>query len=254
MSSLQFPNSVANNMLGNAGEDVHIVPNAVSASFFEYAESKQQARRTLGLQEKGPIIGVPGTLRPMKGHPFFFEAIVPIVKGHPDLLVAVTGGGESGYVEELKGIVDSLGIRPNVHFLGYLEDMPAFYRGCDVVCIPSRAEPFGRTVIEAFATSVPVIATAVGGIVEIIEHEENGILVNYGDRTALASALLGILQDKDLSSRLSNNALQTAMSHYHESLYKTRISQIVSDISQVGNVYEPAFKCLRCSRGNFNYQ
>ena len=226
-------NAVASNMLGNGVKNAHIVPNAVSASFFEYEKSKQQARIQLGLPEKGFVVGVPGTLRPMKGHPFFFKAIAQCIRENPDLTVAVTGGGEPGYVAELTELVASLGIGSVVRFLGYMEDMPALYRACDVVCVPSRAEPFGRTVIEAFAIGVPVVATAVGGIMEIVDHGKNGLLVNYGDETGLAQALLRVLNDEDFAVRLSNSALQKATSHYHESTYKTRISQIVSDVCGV---------------------
>ena len=62
-----------------------------------------------------------------------------------------------------------------IHFVGWVEDMPAFYRACDMVCIPSRAEPFGRTAIEAFAVGTPVVATAVGGLQEIVEDERTGL-------------------------------------------------------------------------------
>ena len=232
-------NAVATNMLGNARKHVHIVPNAVSDSFFTYARNEQQARRVLGLPQEGAIIGVPGTLRPMKGHPFFFEAIASLIHDHPGLTIAVTGGGEGRYVAELKRMVEALDISSNVLFLGYVEDMPAFYRACNVVCIPSRAEPFGRTVIEAFATGVPVIASSVGGIKEIVDHEENGLLVNYGDKAALAATLLRVLEDKELAARLRKNALQKAKSHYHEDVYKARISQIVSDVCETQDEYEP---------------
>ena len=232
--------AVAKNMLGNSANRAIIVPNAVDARFFDTSLDMKQARRSMGMPEDGYIIGVPGTLRPMKGHPFFFEAVVPLLKSRSDLSVVVTGGGESKYVQEVKDLVDALGIDSSVQFLGYIEDMPAFYRACNAVCIPSVAEPFGRTVIEAFSTGVPVVATAVGGINEIIDQEKNGLLVPYGDKAALVEALEKLINEKHLGALLSTRALEKARSHYHESAYKSQINEIVSRVQGAFDQQEPA--------------
>ena len=232
--------AVSSNMLGKEVKKVHIVPNAVSTSFFNDVPDRKHARKKFDLSQNGRIIGVPGTLRPMKGHPFFLHAVAPLLDAHPDLFIAITGDGEDKYVRELKELVDALHIGARTRFLGSIDDMPSFYRACDVVCIPSVAEPFGRTVIEAFATGVPVVATDVGGIKEIVDHEKNGLLIPYGNQEALTTALMRILDDKDLSDRLSTSARQKAESHYHESSYKSRICQIVAAISGIRDERELA--------------
>jgi glycosyltransferase involved in cell wall biosynthesis len=106
--------------------------------------------------------------------------------------------------------------------------MRHFYRACDVVCVPSRAEPFGRTVIEAFAVGAPVVASAVGGICETIADGRTGFLVQFDDAEGLARALQRLLREADLGTRLADAARQDALDKYRVSTYHARINEIVA--------------------------
>ena len=147
--------ATARNLLGERAEAATVIPNAVGVAFFEEGRSQQEAREAFDLPEEGPVVGVPATLRPVKGHPFFFDAVAPLLRKRPELRAAVTGKGTDAFTARLEGQIQDLGIEGQVEMLGWVEDMPAFYRACDLVCLPSRAEPFGRTAIEAFATGTP---------------------------------------------------------------------------------------------------
>lgn len=223
--------ATARNMLGKARSGgVAVVPNAIREAFFENDRTKKEARRTLGLPPGIPVIGVPGTLRPMKGHPFFLRGVAPLLRERKDVRVAITGGGESSYVAGLQAQVRDLEISDQIQFLEWVEDMPAFYRACDMVCIPSRAEPFGRTVIEAFASETPVVATAVGGIREIVQDDVTGLLVAYGDEGALGKKLEQLLDEPDLRRKISQRAHEVAVEAYHESVYKQRLVQLTQSM------------------------
>jgi len=221
--------SVAANMMGPAAGGIAIVPNAVSDAFFDHEIDAASARRRLGLPEQGRIVGVPGTLRPMKGHPFFFEALKHLAA--EAFTVAVTGGGEAAYAQQLQTMAQEPGLASKVRFLGYVEDMPSFYRACDVVCIPSVAEPFGRTVIEAFASATPVIATAVGGIRETIDDGVTGLLVPYGDVRGLAGGIRRLLADADLREQVRTRARRKAEAEYRASVYQARLCGIAAAAS-----------------------
>jgi len=222
--------ATAQNMLGEGADGAKIVPNAARDAFFQENRSLEEARTALGLPLGSPVIGVPGTLRPMKGHPFFFNAIAPLLRRQEEVCVVVTGEGTSDFTRRLKARILDLGIQDRVEFLGWVEDMPAFYRASDLVCIPSRAEPFGRTAIEAFAVGTPVVASAVGGLQDIIEDGETGLLVPYGNEEALASSLQRLLEAPDLRHTLSANARQEGERKYHERVYKKRVAQLVDDV------------------------
>jgi glycosyltransferase involved in cell wall biosynthesis len=231
-ASRVLANSVATaqNLLGRNIGDVTIVPNAVRSTFFKEDRTCEQARAVFDLSMEHAVIGVPGTLRPMKGHHFFLKSVAPLIREHHGLHVAITGGGESDFTAGVRAEVQALGIQDKVHFLGWVEDMQAFYRACNLACVPSRAEAFGRTIIEAFAVGTPVVATAVGGISEIIDSGETGLLVPYNDGEALASSLSRLLATPDLRQKMSAKARQVAEDKYHESVYKERIVQIVNDV------------------------
>lgn len=227
--------AVAENVLGCRSDPrVHVVPNAVGSRFFQPPGSSDECRRRLRLPLHVPIVGVPGTLRPVKGHGFFLEAAGRLVEGGWHGHFAVSGDGTSSYREQLGGQVDRLGLNQRVHFLGTLEDMCDFYGACDAVCVPSRSESFGRTVIEAFAMGVPVVATAVGGIREIVEHCKTGLLVPYGDVRRLADSIVRLLAAPQLRARISTQARAKARAEYREDMYQGRILSLVTEVARGG--------------------
>jgi len=224
--------ATACNLLGEGAEEATVIPNAVRGAFFEEDRSRQEARSVFGLAPEGPVVGVPATLRPMKGHPFFFEAVAPVLRERRSVQVAVTGEGRADFTARLEEQIRGLGIQNRVEFLGWVSDMPAFYRACDLVCIPSRAEPFGRTAIEAFAVGTPVVATAVGGLRDIVTDGVTGRLVPYGDESELAAAMRELLDQPELSQKMTANARQTASDQYHERAYNKRIMEILASVNK----------------------
>lgn len=223
--------ATALNLMGKfALNYVKVVPNAASERFFNNTMSMQSARIKLKLPEDATIIGIPGTLRPMKGHLFFIRAIAPVLKQYPAIFVAVTGDGRKPYVQQIKDQIRALNISSKIFFLNWVDDMPAFYHACDIVCIPSKSEPFGRIVIEAFASGTPVVATAVGGIREIVDSGSTGRLVPYGNEDTFRRAITDLLDDPVQRRMLSENARQVAEKKYHEQVYKERIATLTEEV------------------------
>jgi len=202
-----------------------IIPNAVDDAFFAESRTPAEARQLFSLPPEQPLVGVPGTLRPVKGHEFFLEAAAQVAKAMPEVLFAITGDGEPPYREKLSQRVNQLGLTNRIRFLGTVADMPAFYRACDVICIPSRSESFGRTAVEAMAVGTPVVATAVGGLAETIQNGHTGLLVTYGEPTLLAERLLHVLQDCEARRQLAHAALAVASKysvlHYKQHLFES---------------------------------
>lgn len=221
--------AVAENVLGSADHPkLTVLPNAVSDRFFEPHASPEECRRRLGLPIGVPIVGVPGTLRPVKGHPWFLEAAARVAASLPVCHFAICGEGTAAYRQELQEQVRRLGLEERVHFVGTVADMRDFYRALDLACVPSRAEPFGRVVVEAFAAGVPVVASAVGGICETIEDGVTGLLVEHGDVEGLTSAVLRLLNDAGLRECLATQARREAEDRYREQVYADRILAVVN--------------------------
>lgn len=224
--------ATAENLLGPHADDATVIPNAVRSQFFEEGRTQAEARSVFGLDKEWPLIGVPGTLRPMKGHQFFFDAASPLLRECEELRVAVTGEGASGFTTQLKRQVRDFGVQDQISFLGWVDDMPAFYRACDLVCIPSRAEPFGRTAIEAFAVGTPLMVTAVGGLKDIVTDGETGLLIPYGDQEGLAEGIRQLLDQPELRQKITVSARQTAEEKYHERVYKNRVATVAANVSR----------------------
>ncbi len=223
--------AVVENVVGACDlPNLTVLPNAVGDEFFACPYTPAEARARLGLPAEALVIGVPGTLRPVKGHRFFLEAFAEVARQMPSCIAAITGDGQPRYEHELRQVVDDRGLSEKVVFLGTVADMPAFYRACDVVCVPSRSESFGRAAIEAMACNTPVVATAVGGMRETLQHERTGLLVPYGQTGGLATAMLRLLRDGWLRDRLASAARAEAEARYGQETCMKRISRIVAQL------------------------
>ena len=108
-------------------------------------------------------------------------------------------------------LAQDVGLNGRVSFLGWQNraQVGDLLRRCDVFVLPSRSEPFGIVIIEAMACGKPVVASAVGGIPEIIHQGENGILVEPEDPAALGDAILRVLEDEGLRAEIGRNGLKT---------------------------------------------
>lgn len=229
-------NSVRVSVLGESKKHpATVLPNAVFSEFFEESRSSVDCRKLLALPQAVPLIGVPGTLRPVKGHLFFLEAARRALDEMPECHFAITGDGHPGYKNELRASVQMKLIESRVHFLGTLDDMAAFYRACDLICVPSRSEAQGRTVIEPMAIGTPVIGTSVGGIPEAIKHEETGLLVRFEDVENLANSILRLLKNPALSRLLTAQARRQAETDFHEARYGCRVLGVVQEAMGVNS-------------------
>jgi glycosyltransferase involved in cell wall biosynthesis len=118
-------------------------------------------------------------------------------------------------LEHLKGRIDELKMEGAVRFLPFTTEVPALMNAFDLSLLPSRGETFGLVVIEAMAAGVPVIATDAGGVPEIIEHKQNGILIPPGDSDALAKAMRLMAENEPLRKEIVGQARQDTIERFH---------------------------------------
>lgn len=222
--------AVACNVFGT-GSDVSFenVPNAVDPQFFIPRGNSTKSRKKLGLPVGVPLVGLPGTLRLVKGHDFLFNAIPLVLERIPDCHFAITGAIDSEFARTLVAVAEKQPHAARIIFTRAIGDMLSFYHGCDVCCVPSRSEPFGRTAIECFATRTPLVASAVGGLTEIVRDNENALLVPFGNESALADAIVLLVTDGTRRHTLVEQAALDAKEQYTEAAYMGRVASIVND-------------------------
>jgi glycosyltransferase involved in cell wall biosynthesis len=177
------------------------IPLGLELARFLDAESRRgELRRELALPPDAPLVGIVARLVPIKAHEDFLGAARVVLAERPETGFLIVGDGERRI--ELESLVDSLGLRPSVSFLGWRRDLERVYADLDVVALASRNEGSPVALIEALAAARPVVATAVGGVPEVVLDGKTGLLVPPSDPNALARAMLRLLGDPAFARRL----------------------------------------------------
>jgi len=153
-------------------------------------------------------------LQPRKAVDVLIKAFQLLGQTHPEMELCLAGDGPlRGQLEDL---VSQLGLAPKVKFLGTQDrnSVKRLLRQCTLLVLPSRAEPFGIAILEAFSSVKPVVASAVGGIPEIIEDGHNGVLVEPENPQALSDAISKVWTDSELAEQLARAGYETVRKHF----------------------------------------
>ena len=205
---------------GWSGERVHYVPNFVSE---DVAEPMPRAR--LATPAGMPLALTLGRLHPNKG----FDVLIRALASLPALHLWIAGEGP--LEAELKALAEQSGVAGRVRFLGWRDDVPALFAAADLFICPSRHEPLGNVVIEAWAQGLPVIAAAAQGPRELIEDECNGLLVPIDDSAALAAAVNRLLGDPAAAAALGARGRRAYESRFTESAVVARYLDFLAKVS-----------------------
>ena len=160
------------------------------------ASARQTLRAELGLDSDALLLGMVCRLVEQKGIPYALEAMRRIRVQFPQAHLVIAGDGEKA--DELRRLASALGMADRVHWLGWRSDAADLMAAFDLLLAPSLWEGFGLVLLEAMARRVPVIASHVGAIPEVIVHGESGILIEPRDVAALAQAMARLLDDRAL--------------------------------------------------------
>ncbi|HYB73175.1 MAG TPA: glycosyltransferase family 4 protein [Candidatus Sulfotelmatobacter sp.] len=152
-----------------------------------------QVRRALGIPADAPLVGAASRLAPVKGLAHLVAAMPEVLVQCPAAHLALAGDGEERAALEAQA--GALEVASRVHFLGFREDVDAVIAALDVFVLPSLNEGMGRVLVAAMALGVPVVATRVGGVPDVLEDGRQGLLVPPADPAALAKSIAAILGD-----------------------------------------------------------
>lgn len=201
---------------GICSDRVVTIYNPIDIEVIQQTPSKirEKIRTELFIPQKSLVIGIVGSIQPLKGHTEFINASLEIAAHIPEMHFIVVGNtpDESNklFFEELKTIVSRSRHAERFHFLGFREDIPDIMQTIDILVIPSWREPFGRVAVEGLAAGCAVIGTNVGGLPEIITHDVDGILIPPKDPDALLAGIHRLLCEPELRKRFSKAGKQTA--------------------------------------------
>jgi glycosyltransferase involved in cell wall biosynthesis len=188
---------------GWPAEKVVYIPN-----FAEAGGEPPQARAALDTPEGAPLLLAMGRLHKVKAHDVSLKALALF----PEAYLWIAGSGPLEH--ELKALARRLGVADRVRFLGWREDAAALYRAADVCLFPSRYEPLGNTVIQAWAHGAPIVAAASQGPGVLIRDGVDGLLTPIDDVAALATGAKRLIQDRALADRLAQAGLERVATEF----------------------------------------
>lgn len=197
---------------------ISVLPLGTDLKRFNPAQfSKAEARTYFGIDKRKKIVGLLGRFDKGKGQHILLRAIPAIVKKFPNTLFVLAGeetAGENGFKKELHELCRTLAIEKYVLFLPFTEHVPKFMAALDLFIMPSFAETFGLVLIEAMAMGLPVIATNSGGVTDLVNHQQTGLLIEPGNVEQVSAAIQTILADAQLAQALGSEARRTALHRF----------------------------------------
>ncbi|MCG2684014.1 MAG: glycosyltransferase [Planctomycetales bacterium] len=175
-------------------------------------------------------VGMVANLRPVKAPDVFVRAAAIVAQSHPDVIFQIAGSGDT---ESVRRLARECGVENRLELLGQVQDVPSFLAGLDVAVLTSHSEGLSNSLLEYMAAGRPIVATAVGGNCELIQHEMDGLLVSSSEPQGIAEAIKRLLLDTKLAANLGTATLSVARERYsleamlrqHGNFYRGIISQ-----------------------------
>ncbi len=214
-----------------APDAISYLGNGINLNVFDPArfdEAARQAKRSeLGIPDDAPVIGMIGRLVKEKGYPEFAAAAAQVKTHYPDAVFVVAGPVELEKKDVFRNedfTTYGLELNKDVFSLGVRTDIPELLSIMDVFAFPSHREGFPRSLMEAAAMGVGLVATDIRGNREVVKHGETGLLVPLKDSDALAKGVLTLLNSADYRRSLTTNAMQLAKENFDEQKVFQRVA------------------------------
>ena len=215
-------------------EKISIVHNgvAIQVEVEKSLSERESVRRELELPLTGYLVMMAARTDPLKGHEIFLRAAAEVLKTRSDAYFLVVGfepgvGSQWRLHHELLGLMDQLGIRQSIRVLGHTDRVRLYMRASDIVVVPSTAEGFGRTAIEAMAEKTALIASRVGGLEEILQDHETGLFFENRNWRDLAVKIISLLTHQERREKLAAWGHQSVVDSFLMSTMTDKIERLL---------------------------
>jgi glycosyltransferase involved in cell wall biosynthesis len=216
------PNAVEAERRGIARRaDVEVVHSGIDLDRFEGLPSRDEARRRLGLPLDRAVVGTVGRLSECNAPEVFAAAARVVLERRPETELVVVGDGHLRAAAEAAAGGDA-----RVRFLGHRDDVPSILPALDVFAFPIRWGGLGRALTEAMIVGLPVVASAVNGVPEVVEHERTGLLVPPDDPRRLAEGVIRLLEDGALARQVGAAARERVVPEFGADVMVRRLEAL----------------------------
>lgn len=193
---------------------IHIIPNSINLSSVQTSLSCESARKNLGLSGDDIILGTIGRLEEQKGHTFLINALAILKQKKYDLKLLIVGDGRLR--NELENQVVKLSLESQVIFLGTRTDLGSIFPAINIFVMPSLWEGLSLAMLTAMAAGLPVIATDVGGVRDILEGNSCGLVVSPKDSEELSNAVIRLIEDQRLLLKYADKGKEIVYNNYSD--------------------------------------
>jgi glycosyltransferase involved in cell wall biosynthesis len=218
--------------IGSVGHKITVINNGVDVQRYGRPVDRAAIRRELNLAGDAQLLIMVGNYKEQKGHRYLIEAMPPLLESYPDLHLILVGDG--GIRHELEEQVHADGLSNQIYFLGSRSDVPELLAASDYFVLPSLWEGLPMALIEAMASSLPIVATEVSGSKQVMIPGETGLIVSPGDANELEEALSFLLAETHRAKAMGVAARQRVSAEYsaqkqaeeHLALYNAPIGAV----------------------------
>lgn len=209
---------------------ISVQHNAIRRQQSVSAADAESLRVRLGIGSRESVVLSVGRLSREKAHIDLLEAFKGLSESKPEISSKLIIVGDGPERAGLEAVSKSLGCKERVIFAGHVGDVRTFYATADVFVLPSHSEGSPNVLLEAMAANLPIVATAVGGVPEMVENNESALLVPPNDPPSIAGAIARLLTDKELAQRLTTNAATLVDTRYTPEDYVRSLVEIYREV------------------------
>lgn len=192
----------------NCSGKVEVIANGIDVDLFKNIKICYDLKQKLNIPQNNKIVGILANFRPMKHHQTFIQSANEILKIRDDVNFVLIGFGFTPWEEEIKKMVNTLGIDHKLHFVGAQKEVVPFLSIMDVGVNCSEMEGLSNAIMEYMAAGIPCVVSNSGGNPDLITHNINGYTFELDDYKTLANLTLRLLDDKETRERFINNSLE----------------------------------------------
>ncbi len=209
---------------------VEVIYNGIEVERFKVpdAQEKRSAKTALGIEPDIRLAGTISRLSKQKGHTYLLRAFVELTSLFPDLRLLIVGSGP--LEAELKSEAKEFGLSESVIFLGARRDVPEILKALDIFVMPSLWEGFPVSLLEAFATALPVVVSPVGGVADAVEDSVSGLFVEPEDVEGLVVQTSKLLNDNEMASRLGKEARKIVEKRFSVSTMLASMTNLYNEV------------------------
>jgi glycosyltransferase involved in cell wall biosynthesis len=197
---------------GVAADRISVVASGVDPERFSFRVPRGTMRRELGIAGEAPVVGTVGSLVDHKGHRYLIDAAPLVLERFPSAEFVIVGEGKLR--RDLERRIREKKLERKIHLAGYRRDMETFLSSFDVFALSSHLEGLCTSVIDAMLFRLPIVGTRTGGVPDLVRDGETGLLVEPKDPGALARAIVRLLANQELGSRLGTAARKRALGYF----------------------------------------